>query len=250
MRTHVLPIAVTVLLAAACFTAPAKGVPIYKSGHADIGVHYEDGEFHPHWHFGSNAKAEGLDIIANQEFEPESVVARVPDAVKVSLPLSGFEFTGGAGGSDIWVLPQSSTPGIPFLGLATDELESSDWVGPIQFALTNVLRSPLDGYFSLWQTTFFGSKVRFTTYGGIGVDDEFSMPVGGHDHFNWGFTKPGVYELELTFSGTHITDGLLSASGRFTFLVGDTTVVPEPGAWLLVLSGLAPFGLGWLRRRV
>jgi surface-anchored protein len=76
------------------------------------------------------------------------------------------------------------------------------------------------------------------------------MPVGGHDHFNWGFTKPGVYELELTFSGTHITDGLLSASGRFTFLVGDTTVVPEPGAWLLVLSGLAPFGLGWLRRRV
>lgn len=226
----------------------ALAVPVYYTGHADVGVGYEDGELHPHLHFGGNAKAEGGEPIANGEFEPDEALIRVPDIAKVTLPLSGFEFTGAAGGSKIWRLPQTTPPaGIPFLGLATEELDSDDWVGDITIALTSVVSAPVDGYFSLWQDGFV-PLVLFDTYDGIGGDDQFDVSVGGHDHFNWGFTTEGVYRLEFTWSGTHVDDGFQTASGVFTFLVGDLTVVPEPSTLMLAGLGLAGI-IGWQMRR-
>lgn len=250
MRFSIATLSTTALVAIAFCPAPASAVPIYQSGHADIGVAYEEGELHPHWHFGSNAKAEGSDIITDQEFDPEDAATRAPDSLKVTLPASGFEFTGAPGGSQIWVLPQNSSPNVPFLGLATEELESDDWLSPIQIALTSVVQAPANGYFSLWQSTFLGTQLKFDTFDGLGSDDQFDFPVGSHDHFNYGFTQPGVYKLELTFSGTHATDGFQSASGVFMFLVGDTTIVPEPSTWMLAACGLALFGAGCIRRRV
>lgn len=83
------------------------------------------------------------------------------------------------------------------------------------------------------------------TSDGITGADSFSLVVGGHDHYNFGFTEKGVYYIELEWTGDHTTDGRVSGSGTFPFGV---TVVPEPvETAALAALGLMGFAL-WRRR--
>jgi surface-anchored protein len=76
------------------------------------------------------------------------------------------------------------------------------------------------------------------------------MFVGGHDHYNFGFTAAGIYDLTFTATGTLATGGVVTASDVFRFVVGDQStapVVPEPSA--LALAGLAVVTGGLVARR-
>jgi surface-anchored protein len=71
--------------------------------------------------------------------------------------------------------------------------------------------------------------------------NSFTMIPGDHTHFEWGFTQPGTYTVNLTWTGTHVADGAISTTESFSI-----QVVPEP-------SGVALLGIGLgalaLRRR-
>jgi surface-anchored protein/MYXO-CTERM domain-containing protein len=74
----------------------------------------------------------------------------------------------------------------------------------------------------------------------------FDLITGGHDHYNWGFTAPGIYELTFTVSGILTGDTPpISDTAQFRFDVG---AIPEPSA-TAALFGLVSLAAIALRRR-
>ncbi|MGB0343993.1 MAG: choice-of-anchor M domain-containing protein [Coraliomargarita sp.] len=244
--------ALTLIAVPAGHTFAAPSDNIYSSGHADIGVALEDGtDFHLHLHAhdeGPAAVVNGSPLTAEEEYDAGDVTIVVPLATQASAPNnSAFNnATGVASGNSIWVLPQSSQSGVPFLGIGTEELTASEW-GDITFALGTVTSPTGNGEFSLYQGDglggfdfYFSTADASLTENG---DNTLVAAAGGHDHFSYGFSESGTWSIELTASGTHSTLGALSDTQTFTF-----NVVPEPSTYALLL-GLGALGLSVVRRR-
>lgn len=233
------------LLAVLADSRQAYAAPVYAAGHADIGVNYVTAGG-PHFtlrtRFDGDAMSENpLDPydIRNQIFPAEAVAIRVRDddpprlrerkvdeeTMEVLYDLTGpeWDFLGVAQGEPVWTLPQTSEVGKPFFGFATDNLfPPSQWNGPISFALEEIVSGPAGGEVSMWQSDFFGQPtVMFASADGIGEDDDFTQTIGGHDHYNWGFSKPGVYQICLGAYANRVGAGQVQGTGVFTFLVGD-----------------------------
>lgn len=224
--------------------APSPAASIYTAGHGDVGIAYEDGALDPHVHIHDGSLVDGAPVNNppdGVEFGPDEVVIFVSDP-SVARPVGiQWDFLGVSAGAPLWVLPQAEDPGKPFLGIASEELASSDWT-VLSLSLTS-MNAPVGADFSLYQTDGFGAPViQFATSDGITGADTYNMIVGGHAHYNWAFTEPGLYEIEFTVTGTHATDGPKSASGLFTFGV---TQVPEPGSAAFAFLSIAAV----LRRR-
>jgi surface-anchored protein len=135
-------------------------------------------------------------------------------------------------------LPQADDPAKPFLGIASEELTPANW-NSLTLRLV-VASGPAGGHFSLWQSDLFGSPtMKMATGDGISAADTISLSVGGHDHFNYGFTQPGIYNLTFQWDGEHAVDGVVSATGTYSF--GVTTVPESSSTALLALGALALF---------
>lgn len=241
------------ILIGLCALAPSAWAAIadneYTLGHGDIGIGYDadSGEWDLHWHI-EGGTVNGT-IRPDEEFETDDLYARVPDTTIQIRPFgSQWDFIGVAAGEPFYRLPQGAIAATleqaPFLGLATEEIDPGVFVGNlINLELTNVI-GPAGGIFSLYQdgpTPFL-----------VNIGDNFAFPTGVHDHFNYGFSLPGVYMVELTASGI-LNDGFntfTSGSAFYAFAVGDSTTIPEPGSGLLVAAiGLGAGGFWWRRRR-
>ena len=147
-----------------------------------------------------------------------------------------------AAGATLHFVPQSNTAGLPYLGIATEELALGDWVGDITFTLGTVVSPSGSGHFSLWQNGFTPSFFWSTNDvgGTVNADNTLDMAPEQHDHFNYGFSEEGLWSIDITVSGNHVTDGLVSTTETFSF-----NVVPEPSSALLGTLG----ALGLLARR-
>jgi surface-anchored protein len=230
------PVLLTALLA--CPLLPARAFSVLTAGHADIGVDYEEGELHPHWHLHGEAIVNGRPLAEEAEFAPDELLAYVSDPSAARPPGSPWDFLGTPAGSPLWVLPAVEDPAQPFIGLASEELTPADWTSLhlrlVQFA------GPAGGHFSLWQADALGNPVvRMATSNGLDASDQFELTVGGHQHLNYGFTQPGLYELTFQWDGLHVADGPVSARATYAFGV---TVIPEPRPATLLALGF----IGWL----
>ncbi|MDP0489950.1 MAG: choice-of-anchor M domain-containing protein [Verrucomicrobiota bacterium JB023] len=239
------------LLLGAFFGMVATGSAstLWTGGHGDIGVGYEDEgdgpELHFHLHLGEGSGATvGGVLIGESEFEAESVGIWMDNPVQINSTdpslLSGI---GTTTGSTVYLLPQSAIDadiaGVPFVGFGTEELVAADW-GPVTISLDSVVGP---GEFSVYQPDGLGGfNFAMSTADGIDGSDSFTRSAGGHDHFNIVFTEAGTYEVTMTVSATHVTDGLQTSTETFTF-----TSIPEPGTALLSLLGMV--GLIGRRRR-
>ena len=202
-------------------SAQAQPATEFSAGHADVGVAYESSELELHCHFHAGATLDGVVQGVDAEYDPGDVFIRVADTQMVSRPAgSQWDFLGTAAEDALWFLPQSNSPGVPFLGTGAEELVSGDWTGPITYEITGVTR-PAGSQFSIWQTDFFGSPVvQVATSDGL--SDSLIVPVGSHNHHNWGFTMPGVYQVEITASGTLASSGeAIQDTQVVWFAVGD-----------------------------
>lgn len=229
---------------------------LYTSGHGDIGVGYEDEgsgfELHPHWHLGPNAVVD-TNPVGNapdgEEFDAGDITAEVASSLLISMPNDAalIAGTGVAAGGDLWRLPQSEIAGVPFLGIATEELGPADWTGDITFELGSVTSPTGSGNFSIWQTDGLGTPTfYFSTANEAGTangDNTVDLAPGAHAHYNYGFSEAGDWDVELIISGTHVTDGLQTATETFSF-----NVVPEPTSALLGALGALSFVLRRNRR--
>lgn len=227
----------TTLAAAPCF-----GQMILSEDHADVGVAYEGGD----WELHVGIEDE-LNPGEHIELEPGNVLFYGDGAILESAPGSGpFAFLGGAG-DDVWIFPQTENPDALFLGLSTEEVSASDFVGNIDFSLVSV-SGP--GDFILYQTDSFGSPTVYMNSSDGFASDNVALSPGAHAHYNWAFTAEGVYEVTFQASGV-LNDGFdtptMSAPTTYRFGINQ---VPEPGHYAL-FAGLAFMAAAWrLRGRV
>jgi surface-anchored protein len=231
----------------------APGLDLYHAGHGDIAAAYEDGAFTFHLHLGENAYVNGLPVDDghdahsdphdhdHHEFDPATTAIHVApwthtvggDTFTSPFPSpdSGFaNLTGVAVGNPLYWLPSFDVPDRPFLGIATEELDPADWVGPITWTLESLVGpgsfTLLNEGVPLWAT--------FT-----GLNTPLEVPAGGHDHFDMLFGALGDYQITFRVTGTHRVDGLKTGTGTYNFVIANQAIhpVPEP-------STLAGLGLG------
>ncbi|QDT02340.1 hypothetical protein K227x_07160 [Rubripirellula lacrimiformis] len=236
------PILIAVLVLLLPRTASAD-VVTYTSGHGDIGLAYEGGELELHYHFGDGAILDGVSLIGDAEFDPAGAVVWVSDDAR-STTTSSIAFLGTKAGDSVWRLPQSNTAGLPFLGIAAEELL------PAEFSAATLQLTSFDGpgEFALWQSGGFGgADVFWQSNNGLDSSDLLPLTIGGHDHFNFGFTSEGVYDLGVTAVANLAAGGTVSDFGTLRFMVGDAAVaVPEPASFVAI----AALGVtGWAVRR-
>lgn len=235
------------LAAAISFTPSAQAaMALYTSGHGDIGVelHYhaddDEWELELHLHLGDGAPAivDGMPVV-DQEFDPDEILISVPAATEIVLGMD-VSFLGATAGSSVWVLSDDSitaaAQGAPFLGWATEELNPAEWVGNITFSLLSVVSPSGNGHFAVWSG---GTPAMSTNIAGFGPG--VSQAADVHDHYNVGFTEPGIWEITLGVSGEHADHGSLSGQSTYFF-----NVIPEPSSALLGIFGALALGL---RRR-
>lgn len=129
--------------------------------------------------------------------DPRSAILEVGAEGRLEIP-PGMEVFGPAG-SSIWVLPASQDPALLYLGLAATGMSPGTWEPRFDIELIKV-DGP--GHFLVWQfDPFSGLEMRMNSRDGIGPSDALSPLLGGHEHWNWGFTAPGLHEVHLRVSG-------------------------------------------------
>lgn len=127
----------------------------------------------------------------------------VQESARNTIP-DGFDALGPAG-SDLWILPQSQDPQHLYLGASGEGLPA----GVVEQGPTiRLLRIEGPGHFMAWQSDAFeGILIRMSTRDGISEIDQLSLSVGGHAHFNWGFTRNGLVtawmQVQATVGGTN-----------------------------------------------
>ena len=212
-----------------------SAVTTLSSGHVDIfEVHYDSAvdpaEFALHVH----------DHDTGGHLEPANVILQVNESSYFSSPgaLSGVL------GSSAYILPASQEPDMLYGGVSA--------IGPAGVFQSNRITIRMvsagslnPGNFVLYRFDGSGNLQIGLQARGAGVEiRQFTVPVGGHEHWNWGFSAPGVYTYE--FQGVGVKNTNLSVLETpvelFTF-----QVIPEPSTGTLLLLGWV--GLGRFRKR-
>lgn len=247
-------LAALAVLTASTAPSTARADNLFMSGHGDLGIAYEDGEWDLHVHV-EGAVVNGV-WVDDEEYEADEIVILVPNSSAESrianVPgVLNYDPIGVAAGVTFWKLEQTqgaaAADNAPFLGIATEEIDGSDFVGPITLTLLGVSSPSGNGHFSVYQNAVPGPDFFFSTFdpsATVNGNNTLVLAAGVHDHFNYGFTEPGLWEVTIEASGI-LNDGL----GTFTSGVGTYTfmVIPEPSS--VVLAGMALVGLIPLVRR-
>ena len=114
------------LLMATASALAAQAQAVINSGHVDIGIAFESGNWDLHVHQEEPVEA---------EFAPDEVILQVGASAQTSVPADpSFSFLGNAG-DPVWVLPKSENPELLFLGIGAEELDPTDWTGGITLSL-------------------------------------------------------------------------------------------------------------------
>lgn len=178
-----------------------------------------------------------------EEASASDVLLPVVAAAKESRSAnSQFSFIGVEAGQPIWRLPRSQNPNRLFLSIGTEELSSADFASPIAWNLIGVTGSgngPAPGYFSMWGVDDFGGVIPLmSTAPNAGMPNVFDVNVADHEHFNYAFTAPGLYNIEFQATATlspALGGGQVTGSAVYSFGVFDTGadyVAPESGPFV------------------
>lgn len=185
---------------------------------------------------------------AEIQYANDEAVMYVGKPALVTRPAGAeYDFSGVGAGANFYVLPMSQNPSLLYQGFAAYGLEGQDvdrynavaeskgrvvsslasrWAKATLTGLrhTNPDGTTGSGQFSLWQTGSFGAPSVFMSSfndgvananasgldvtDGITTDDALWITRGGHLHYNFGFTQPGRYEVDLKLSAYFGDDGL------------------------------------------
>ncbi len=204
---------------------PLLAVTTLSSGHVDIfEVHYDSSvdpvEFALHVH----------DHDTGGHFEPADVILQVNENTLFSSP-SGLASVLGA---SAYILPSIQEADMLYGGVSAE--------GPIgvfqnnRFSIRMIsagLGNP--GNFVMYRFSGGGAlQVGLQALGSSLSVSEFTTPIGGHEHWNWGFSAPGVYTFEFQGVAVKNVDLTVWETPReiFTF-----HVIPEPSSGVLLVVG-------------
>lgn len=213
----------------------------YSAGHADLGLGAgSELELHLHVHEGSTVN--GSVITTPQEYTPPSeATILVPNSTIFSWEANtGWDLIGNNPGDNTWRLPQSESTaeslGAPFLGIGAEDIVSrEDGVfvdDELTLKLISVSSDVTGGEFSLYKLQQSMPQFAMASSDGIDSQDCITLLAGGHDHYNFAFSKAGLYEISFEVSAYVDETTLVTDSGTFIF-----DVVPEPATISLLAFG-------------
>lgn len=173
----------------------------------------------------------GTEVSVNEVGASDVLLPVVSAAQTQRLSGSQWDFIGVASGSTYWRLPKDQNPSLLFLSIATEELNPADFASQITFSLLSVTGtgggSP-PGFFSVWNTGDNGPEPLMSTFTGT-TPNSLSVAANTHNHFNYGFTAPGLYNVELGVTATlssALGGGIVQGSATYVFGVFDQDVYP------------------------
>lgn len=216
---------------------PSFAVTTLSSGHVDIfEVHYDSAvnpvKFALHVH----------DDEGGGHYEPADVILQVNESSLFSSP-AGLTSVLGA---TAYILPSTQESDMLYGGVSAD--------GPIgifrnnRFSVRMVsagLSNP--GNFVLYRFSGGGAlQVGLQAIGRTLAVSEFTVPIGGHEHWNWGFSDPGIYTFEMKAVGVFNADLSVVETPieLFTFVV-----IPEPTTHALLAMGWAVASVSRKRKK-
>ena len=218
MNKHALLSQITIALSTFASATQAAVAPVVLSqGHNPIEVLYENES----WTFFIDGSETG-----GGHHSPGEATYHLSDATQLTIPSNPtFSFLG-APGDPIWIAPHIEKPGILLLGVSGEGIASNTFRNDRLNLQLKKLNGP--GSFSVYAIDSSG-EVDLLQDSSDGIDDQDSIPfgIGGHDHQNWAFTAPGIYELTFQASGI-LTDGTFVKSQESTFRFAAGNVDPLP----------------------
>ncbi|MFD0893827.1 choice-of-anchor M domain-containing protein [Luteolibacter ambystomatis] len=165
--------------------------------------------------------------------DPSSTVFTAAPSTLTAVPSPPRSFARfGPAGTPLWILPQNNTLGRLFLGvratIPTGIFQASvggnytpSPQGSISLRLISVTGTgpAAGGQFATWKTESLNTQVfSFDTTDGITDADKIdTIPVSSHTHYNWGFTKPGTYDVTVEAKGKLMAAPTSITSGRATY---------------------------------
>lgn len=184
---------------------------IWETGHIDIRVNYnEDG-----WEIDLHHEELGIR-------QPDDVILRVrgggfASELGARQPMPDnevFSFIGVNPGDPFWLLPSVERSWLVWPGIAIENTDSNllhSYVetdsrvsdAPAQWVSIDLLSVDFQGEgsgnLSMWQA---GSPPRlyWSTFSEPAEGNRYFIFRGTHEHMNWGFSQPGLYEIEIQAS--------------------------------------------------
>lgn len=141
---------------------------------------------------------------------------------------SQFDFIGVPSGAPYWRLPENQNGSLLYLSIGTEELNAADFASTITLSLVGVTGTgggAAPGFFSVWKESG-GLNALMSTAPGAGTPNSLVVGVGagGHYHFNYGFTAPGLYNVEFSATATlaaALGGGQVTGTAIYSFGVFD-----------------------------
>jgi len=196
-----------------------RGERVLDTGHVDMGPKFVDGE----WRFLIHDDAAKAESGASSVWRyPDETVMHVLDSAVLDVPDDpAYGFIGAEVGTPVWVVPQTQSPDVVWLGWNTQDPEVMQTIDRgITLSLTGV-QGPgaLTAY--LQSGSFGAPQVLFDSRN---PDPQPAwVDVNTHTHANWVFTEPGVYLVRLQADAQLIDGSAVSDSQIIRFAVGDQT---------------------------
>lgn len=225
-------------LVASLLVAQANPLPsriALTNQHVDFRIVYQPGEM--------NELAIGAGLRVDKEFvtyKPEEVLLVVAEVANIKHPDNPLGLQSGlpAGtlfgeeGAPLWILPQAQDTDLLYLGFSSEDkpkgtLPPGVFTERLRFSLKAV-KGP--GDFFAWQADEAENLlIRFNSKDGLTDADATSPLLGSHEHFNFGFTTNGFYEVtfEVTGRKAGATTNITSAPATFLFAVEPVPLVPD-----------------------
>lgn len=194
--------------------AQGTGRVVLDDGHIDFGPTLNTGEWAVQIHDDTSAPSYWR--------MPADVVAKVNDASKLTIPDDpAYAFLGLEAGGEAWVIPQVRQPGVICAGWNTQEPTVLDTLS-MGTTLT-ILGVDGPGEVSVYlQSGNFGEpEPLWSTLEPF--PQQSWIELNTHTHANWVFSEPGVYLVQLQFSGDLNDGSTVSARDTLRFAVGDET---------------------------
>lgn len=202
---------------------PAKTIDAFytsEHGHADFRPVLEDGLFEFVF-VGDHEHGEVEEEHDHGEHLPsdELVTYVGAPALVARAAAASYDFLGVGAGENLHIITSGAKEGVPYLGwsgesvptgvlaryLNTDpRVNATNAYMKVQLA---AVRSTSDGEFSIYSISSGNPRVWMATSDGISNTDAFFLRPGSHSHLNVGFSKPGIYEVDVFVSAYRDTNG-------------------------------------------
>ncbi|MGL6076337.1 MAG: choice-of-anchor M domain-containing protein [Fimbriiglobus sp.] len=219
---------------------PTFFTTIYSEDHIDLTVNYSNSQ----WNLGYEDETLGAVTTARD------TLIYAPAVAKAAVPTTAaYSFIGAGSSGSAYILPQTQNPDLVFLGVGAEDTFPTSLASyrpnndprvpssPQPWIRLDLMEVRGPGKFSVYQTNAQGQPVNWmATNDGISAKDVIYVAAGGHAHYNFAFTAPGIYEVDMKATGylaANQTNPTSSETKTFYFSVdpaGPTNTVPSAGA--------------------